>query len=106
MARITYVAANGDEQTVEAAAGQNLMEAAVKNGVVGIVGLCGGSCACGTCRVYVPVEWLAVTGEPSDMESGMLEFVEEQDPTARLGCQIVVTEQFDGLTVRMPEAQQ
>jgi 2Fe-2S ferredoxin len=103
MARITYVAADGSEQTIEAKPGHTLMETAVKNGVEGIVGECGGSCACGTCRVYIAARHL--TGEASEMERDMLGFVGEEAPDARLSCQIVAREELDGLVVRMPESQ-
>ena len=105
MVKITYVAADGGEHTVEGKVGHNLMETGVKNGVEGIIGECGGSCACGTCRVYIPENWRRVTGEASKMERGMLDFVEENEPTARLSCQIVVREELDGLVVRTPESQ-
>ena len=105
MVKITYIAANGDEHTVEGKIGQTLMETAVKNGFDGIVGACGGSCACGTCRVYIAKDWRMVTGDASEMERGMLDFVEENEPTARLSCQIVIREELDGLVVRTPESQ-
>lgn len=106
MVKITYIAADGGEQTVKGKVGHNLMETAVKNGVEGIIGECGGSCACGTCRVYIPENRRKVTGEASEMERGMLDFVEENEPTARLSCQIVVSEELEGLVVRTPEPQQ
>jgi ferredoxin, 2Fe-2S len=105
MVKITYIAADGGEQTVEAKVGHNLMETAVKSGMEGIIGECGGSCACGTCRIYVPENWRRVTGEASEMERGMLDFVEDDEPTARLSCQIVVSEELDGLVVRTAESQ-
>ncbi len=105
MVKITYIAADGLEHTVEGKIGHNLMETAVKNGVGGIIGECGGSCACGTCRVYIAENWSSVTGEASEMERGMLDFVEENDPSARLSCQILVREELDGLVVRTPDSQ-
>ena len=105
MVKITYVEANGAEHTVEAKPGMSVMEAAVKNGVSGIAADCGGSCACATCRVYVDAPWREKTGEAGDMELAMLEFAEDPDPGVRLSCQIKVTEDLDGLVVRMPESQ-
>jgi 2Fe-2S ferredoxin len=103
--RITYVAADGEARTVEARVGQTAMEAAVKNGVAGIVAECGGSCACGTCRVYVESGWQAVTGEASAMEREMLDFGGHGGAGARLSCQITVRETMDGLILRMPASQ-
>lgn len=105
MVKITYIAADGGEQTVDAKIGQTVMEAAVKNGVDGIVAECGGSCACGTCRIYVHSPWRAVTGEAGDMEREMLDFKEEADPGARLSCQIKVSEELEGLVVWTPVSQ-
>jgi ferredoxin, 2Fe-2S len=105
MVKITYVSADGEARTIAAKPGQTLMEAAVKNGVEQIVGECGGSCACGTCRIYIPDEWRAATGEASGMEKDMLGFVAEEELSARLSCQIVVREELDCLIVGMPESQ-
>jgi ferredoxin, 2Fe-2S len=105
MVKITYVARDGRAQTVDANVGHTVMETAVKNGVEGIIGECGGSCACGTCRIYVHANWRHVTGEAGSAEREMLAFVAEHDPRARLSCQIVVREELDGLTVGMPESQ-
>ncbi len=62
MVKITYIESNATSHTVDAEPGQTVMEAAVKNGVQGIAADCGGSCACGTCRVYVDSEWRLKTG--------------------------------------------
>ena len=105
MVSITYIAADGGEQTVDAKIGQTVMEAAVKNGVDGIVAECGGSCACGTCRVFVDSVWKAVTGEAGNMEREMLDFKGEADPSARLSCQLKVSEELEGLVVRTPVSQ-
>lgn len=105
MVKITYIAVDGDERVVDAKVGHSVMETAVKNGVTAIVGECGGSCACGTCRVYVDNSWRAVTGEAGEMERDMLSFVEEGNPAARLSCQIRVAEELDGLIVRTPLSQ-
>ena len=106
MIRITYVEASGEEHVVEARPGVSVMEAAVLNDVPGIVGECGGYCACGTCRVYVDqAAWREKTGSRSELEQAMVDFHEDADPHVRLGCQIQVTPQLDGLVLRMPGAQ-
>jgi 2Fe-2S ferredoxin len=103
--KITYIENDGTEHTVEAKSGWSVMENAVKNAVPGILGECGGSATCGTCRIYVGEEWLARMQEPHADELAVLEFVEESQPGARLSCQIKMTELLDGLVVRMPEKQ-
>jgi ferredoxin, 2Fe-2S len=105
MVKITYIQHNGISQTVEAQPGMTVMEAAVKNMVPGIDADCGGACACATCHVFVEAEWLAGTGKRSDMEEDMLDFAFDVRDNSRLSCQIKVTDQLDGLVVRVPEKQ-
>lgn len=105
MTKITYVEWSGETHTIESKLGQTVMEAAVKHGVPGIAADCGGNCACGTCRVYVDEAWRSRAGKPSEMELEMIEFVDEQEPSVRLSCQMMVTEELDGLVLRMPESQ-
>lgn len=105
MAKITYIEHSGTEHEMEVPAGWSVMEGAVKNGIPGIEADCGGACACATCHVYVDRDWFAKTGEISAMEESMLEFAEDVEENSRLSCQIRVTEDLDGLTVRMPKNQ-
>ena len=105
MVKITYIQNNGTSQTVEAEAGMTVMEAAVKNMVPGIDADCGGACACATCHVFVEPEWVDRTGSRSDMEEDMLDFAFDVRDNSRLSCQIKVTDQLDGLVVRVPEKQ-
>ena len=105
MVKITYIQNNGTSQTVEAQAGMTVMEAAVKNMVPGIDADCGGACACATCHVFVEPEWVDRTGSRSDMEEDMLDFAFDVRDNTRLSCQIKVTDQLDGLVVRVPEKQ-
>jgi 2Fe-2S ferredoxin len=105
MVKITYIQHNGTSQTVEAQPGMTVMEAAVKNMVPGIDADCGGACACATCHVFVEPQWLEVTGKRSDMEEDMLDFAFDVRDNSRLSCQIKITDQLDGLVVRVPEKQ-
>ncbi len=105
MAKITYIEHSGVEHAVEVAAGQSVMEGAVKNNIPGIDADCGGACACATCHVYVDEAWMARTGARSDMEQSMLDFAENVEANSRLSCQIKVTGDLDGLIIRMPESQ-
>ncbi len=105
MAKITYVEFSGDEHVVDVEPGHTVMEGAVKNNIRGIDADCGGACACATCHVYVDGAWVSRTGQRSAMEESMLDFVEDVQPNSRLSCQIRVTDELDGLVVRMPESQ-
>lgn len=105
MVKIIYVAADGEAQAVDAKVGHSLMETAVKNGVDGIIGECGGVSACATCRVYVDESWKALTGEPGAIEREMLDFVQDGHPDARLSCQLKAREELDGLILRLPPSQ-
>jgi 2Fe-2S ferredoxin len=81
------------------------MENAVKNALPGILAECGGSCICGTCRIYVDANALSKMNAPAANELAILEFVEDDNPGVRLSCQIKFTDEMDGLVVRMPERQ-
>lgn len=106
MLHIKYVEANGTEYPVEADAGFNAMEIAVKNGVPGIDGDCGGAAACATCHVYVDPAWIGKTGLAGEgLEQSMLEFAEDVRDNSRLACQITLTPALDGLVLKLPEKQ-
>ena len=105
MVKITFVQPDGSQQVVEATPGMTVMEVAKLNLVPGIEAECGGACACATCHVYVDREWRDKTGEPSEMEEDMLDFAFDVREESRLSCQIKVTEELDGLVVRVPEKQ-
>jgi len=105
MAKITYIEHDGAEHVIDVKPGQSVMEGAVKHNIPGIDADCGGACACATCHVYVDPAWLSKTGEKSSMEESMLDFAESVEDNSRLSCQIKVTDDLDGLVVRMPESQ-
>jgi len=105
MVNVTFIDAGGTARTVEGEVGSTLMETAIKNGVPGIEAECGGACACSTCHVYIEEGWREKTGEPSPMETDMLDFAYGVQPNSRLSCQIKMTEALDGLVVRTPERQ-
>lgn len=105
MPKITYIEHNGTEHVIDVANGLTVMEGAVRNLVPGIDADCGGACACATCHVYVDKDWIAKTGSREAMEDSMLDFADEVQDTSRLSCQITVSDELDGLVVRMPENQ-
>lgn len=85
--------------------GVNLMELAKANGVEGIFGDCGGGCACATCHVYVDAAWWDKVGQPDDIEFAMLDMVADvMKDTSRLGCQIRMGPELDGLSVTVAPA--
>jgi 2Fe-2S ferredoxin len=105
MAKITFIDSGGTTRTVEGDVGSTVMETAIKNGVPEIEAECGGACACSTCHVYIEEDWREKVGEPTPMEEDMLDFAFEVKSNSRLSCQIKVSEELDGLTVRTPERQ-
>jgi len=105
MVKIHFIQPDGQEQVVEAEPGVTLMEAAKLNDVAGIEAECGGACACATCHVYVDDAWRGKTGSPSQMEEDMLDFAFDVREASRLSCQIKLTTELDGITVRVPAKQ-
>lgn len=97
---VTFVEDGGAERVIaDVAPHQSLMEVGRANGVEGILADCGGSCACGTCHVYVDDAWLEAVGTPDEVEVEMLDLVSEVRPGSRLSCQIRLSAALDGLRV-------
>lgn len=105
MVKISYVEHDGTRHEVKAKAGLSLMDVATMHGIPGIEGDCGGFCACGTCHVYLDDAASFRVPPKHELEEGTLIFAYDLRPDSRLACQIPVTEEMDGLTVRMPERQ-
>jgi 2Fe-2S ferredoxin len=105
MPKITFIEHDGTEHTVDGEVGLSVMRAAIDNLVPGIDADCGGECSCATCHVYVDPAWMPKVGEPSEREESMLDLNPEREPNSRLSCQIPVTEELDGLVVKVPEFQ-
>ena len=105
MAKITYIEFNGKEHVLEVAPGLSVMQGAITNAVRGVIAECGGALSCATCHVYVDDAWVNRLREKSADEAEMLEAVCDPQPNSRLSCQIKVTEELDGLVVRLPVKQ-
>ena len=106
MPKVTYIGTDGTETTLDAREGDSVMETATKNGVRGIVAECGGACSCATCHVYVNDEFMDAVGGVNDLEDDMLDgAMAERKPNSRLSCQIKMTSDLDGLTVRIAPKQ-
>ena len=105
MPKITFVNHDETTQEVEVAAGTNLMQAALDNGIDAIVAECGGACSCATCHVYIDDAWVSKVEPAGDVEVDMIDCVLDPAPNSRLGCQVVVGDDLDGLVVRLPASQ-
>jgi 2Fe-2S ferredoxin len=99
--KVTFTDVNGTVRELDDVdAGLSLMEVAKAHDVAGIMGDCGGGCACATCHVYVAPDWFAKVGEPDDIEFAMLDMVSDvQRDNSRLSCQIKMNEELDGIEV-------
>ena len=105
MPQIIYVEHDGTRHEVDVDNGISVMQGAINHGIDGIVGECGGSCACATCHCYVEETWFEKTGDLSAGEKGMLDCVFDPRDNSRLACQIKIDASLDGLVVVLPETQ-
>lgn len=105
MTQVRYIQ-DDEVEIIDGVNGDSVMMTAVQNGTDGIVAECGGSLSCATCHVYVDEGWMDRTGSAGEDEWEMLEgAMSPAGPTSRLSCQIELTDELDGLTVRIPEEQ-
>jgi 2Fe-2S ferredoxin len=106
MPKVTYVRADGVERVVDAEDGDTLMTAALRNGVPGIIGECGGNASCATCHVWVRPGFEDLIGTPGELEDDLLDLgVTDRRDCSRLGCQISITDALDGIVVDVPPHQ-
>ena len=105
MPKITYISNEGKKNTVEVDSGLSVMEGAIQNNVEGIDADCGGSMACATCHVYVEEKWLDRIPKAEEAEVDMIDMAFEPKKNSRLSCQIIVSDELNGLTVITPEKQ-
>lgn len=105
MIKIKFISADGIENSVEVSPDTTIMAAALDNNINGILGDCGGACACATCHCYIDEAFHEIVPDADGVEKSMLDFACEPRPNSRLGCQIVVTEEMSGLVVHLPESQ-
>jgi len=102
MPKIIYKDNQGNSKTIEVENGLSVMEGAIQNDVSGIDADCGGSMACATCHVYVEEKWLDKIPKAEDAEEDMIDMAFEPKKNSRLSCQIIVSDELDGLTVNIP----
>ena len=105
MVQITYVEHDGTEHVVDSQAGASLMQAAIDNLVPGIDADCGGGMACATCHVYVKDGWFDKIPPKEDGEEDMLDMAFEPKKNSRLSCQIIISDELDGLIINIPSKQ-
>jgi len=101
MPKMVFIETDGNRKEVDAPVGLSVMEIAHRHGV-DIEGACDGSLACSTCHVIVEPAWSGKLDEASEDEEDMLDLAFGLEETSRLGCQIIMSDEFDGLTVRLP----
>jgi len=96
-----FIERNGTRREVDAPLGLSVLEIAHQHDV-DIEGACEGSLACSTCHVIVDPAWIGKLEEPTEDEEDMLDLAFGLTETSRLGCQIVMTDELDGLVVKLP----
>ena len=105
MPNVTFILPDESEVTVEALAGDSLMQTAVDNGIEEITADCGGCCSCATCHCFIPPAWQGKVSPADDMEQALLETaIEDVQPNSRLSCQITLDDSLDGLVVKVPQS--
>ena len=105
MSKITYKDSKGNSKTIEVENGLTVMEGAIQNDIPGIDADCGGSMACATCHVYVEEKWLDKISKAEEAEVDMIDMAYEPKKNSRLSCQIIVSDELEGLTVTTPAQQ-
>ena len=105
MPKITYIDDEGNSKTIEVENGLSVMEGAIQNNIPGIDADCGGSMACATCHVYVEEKWLNRLPKAEDAEVDMIDMAFEPKKNSRLSCQLIVSDELNGLTVTTPSKQ-
>jgi len=105
MPKITYIEPNGKSHTIDVLNDLSVMEGAIQNNIPGIDADCGGACACATCHVYVDEKWFDKLVKKADTEQDMLDMAFEPSKFSRLSCQITVTDELEGLVVKLPSKQ-
>ena len=105
MPKITYKDNHDNSKTIGVENGLTVMEGAIQNDIPGIDADCGGSMACATCHVYVEEKWLDKIPKAEEAEVDMIDMAYEPNKFSRLSCQIIVSDELDGLVVNIPEKQ-
>ena len=105
MPKITYLDNQGNSKTINVDNGLTVMEGAIQNDIPGIDADCGGSMACATCHVYVEEKWLDKIPKAEEAEVDMIDMAYEPKKNSRLSCQLIVSDELEGITVTTPAQQ-
>ena len=105
MTKIIYQDNQGNSKTIDVENGLTIMEGAIQNKIPGIDADCGGSMACATCHIYVEEKWLNKIPKAEEAEIDMIDMAYEPKKNSRLSCQLIVTDELDGLKVTTPAQQ-
>ena len=105
MPKITYIEHSGKSHVVEVPNELSVMEGAIQNNIPGITADCGGACACATCHVYVDEKWFDKLKKKDEAEQDMLDMAFEPNKFSRLSCQISVSDELDGMVIKIPSKQ-
>ena len=105
MPKVKFIEFDGTEHVVDGADGSSIMEAAISNLVPGIDADCGGECSCATCHVLIDEECGQKLDAASEIEESMLDLNPDRTEESRLSCQITLSQELDGISIRLPEFQ-
>ena len=105
MPKITYKDYQGTSRTIEVESGLSVMEGSIQKEIPGIDADCGGSMACATCHVYVDDKWFDKIPKAEDAEIDMIDMAFEPKKNSRLSCQLIVSDELDGMVVTTPTKQ-
>jgi ferredoxin, 2Fe-2S len=103
--RWPFIEPDGSENQLDVSEGTNIMQAALENGVIGIMGDCGGACSCATCHCYIDESFISRLPVADSIEASMLDFATDLKPNSRLGYQVTILEEISGIVIRLPESQ-
>ena len=105
MPQVQFIEFDGTKHNIDANNGDSIMTTAVSNLVPGIDADCGGECSCASCHVLISPEWQAKLEATSETEESMLDLNPDRSTESRLSCQIIVSDNLDGIVVNLPEFQ-
>ena len=105
MVRIIFSETGGRRYEVDAAIGGSLMEAAIDNDIETVLAECGGCCSCATCHCFIEVPSGVAIPPPDELEEGLLETIPDRTEHSRLSCQVLITDEFEGLEIGLPTSQ-
>ena len=104
MPKLIVTTTEGEERELDVGSGFTVMQAIRDAGIDELLALCGGSCSCATCHVYVDASFLSALPVMSEDENGLLDSSSHRKENSRLSCQIPLSADLSGLRVRIAPA--